>query len=280
MKSINFIERLNLFLEAIYYDAKANENTLLFEYDPTYPETYELDASNVIKVIENISKMFIYSQHNAKILISFKLVSYGDNILFFNVTISSNKPFEHKNEELLNKALEYAKIADISVINDKDDKIILEIKARSVSNANFKNKLSLKDQNTKKYNAIIAYEDEVGFKILYNQLKFIGINVRPSSNYESLKRHVTDGIYKPDLIFVQKKFLDDIDKAKNLLEFKKLKNFIIVAICEGDENFSQELKKQIIILRQPYTYYILNTIFTKFIKTNNGGGDGKIVLKF
>ena len=49
---------MNFFLDAIYKDAKESSNAVIFDYDPSYPRRYDIDATNTIKVIENMTKIF------------------------------------------------------------------------------------------------------------------------------------------------------------------------------------------------------------------------------
>ncbi|MBE3022347.1 hypothetical protein [Campylobacter sp. 7477a] len=260
LKEIDFIERINLFLETIYYDGERHANTILFEYDPSYPRVYKIDASNTIKCIENLTKIFLFFQSECEILIKFKLANYNTNRILFNILISSSERLKEFDQELLNAAKEYGDKAGIIIRQDKNGNFILDIEVELASDAQPTKSLDINNQAIKNYNAIIAYDNKNGFKILSNQLKFIGINVKPSSDYESLKQHITDAIYNPDLAFVQKVFLEDEQNLNELLKFKKMKHFCIVAICETDEIFKPEIKQELIILREPYSYDILRAV--------------------
>ncbi|QKF61016.1 hypothetical protein [Campylobacter curvus] len=258
-QNIDFLELMNFFLDAIYKDAKESSNAVIFDYDPSYPRRYDIDATNTIKAIENLTKIFLYSQTKAKILIGFKLVNYSSSQIHFNVTIRCDKTPSQTDERLLNKAKECALAAEASIEIPKGNEFLLQIKATLAGNFRGKNSLELQNEVIKKYSAVIAYENEAGFHILSNQLKFVGINVRSTSDYQSLKRHVTDAIFKPDIVFISKAFLNDEAEFEELLKFKKLKNFCIVAICEDDENFDKNAG-EVIILRQPYTYDVLRAV--------------------
>ena len=260
---VDFLEQLNFFLEALGLDARKSGNVLVFEYDPSYPRIYEIDAANVIKTIEYAAKIFLFSQSGARILVRFRVANYNSKNVNFDVIISSNKPLQAVDENFGAKMRSYAKTARADV-KIQEDKILIKISG-ILPDAGIENRLTIKSGFLKKYNALIAYNDETAFEILSKQLKFIGMNVRPKSDVKIFREHVINGIYKPDIVFLQKDFLTDEAAFSELLKFQKRKRFCVVIICE-DANPARFWDKSFVKLAQPYTYDVLRAAINECLK--------------
>ena len=89
-KPIDIINRMEIFLSAIYQDAQDTKNSIIFSYDPSYPRFLKFDATNLIKILENICKFFLYSTEYADIYILFQLKNYSPKSVHFDIKIKSS----------------------------------------------------------------------------------------------------------------------------------------------------------------------------------------------
>ena len=217
MKNVDFVAQMELFLEALFKDATTRDNAIVFNYNPNYPRYLSFEAHKLIGAIKNLSKFYLNSVSNSKLLISFTLVSYSLSLVHFDIHIRCTSCPQKPNERLVKEAGELLK-----ELNAKIGK-----------------------------NAIIACDDENLFLTLSHELSFTGLKLSKQKSFESLNLHIKDAIFKPDIIFVQKEYLSDKARLDEMLTYQKLKNFYIVIISK-DEAKSIKSEKMT-TLRQPFT---------------------------
>lgn len=275
MKYIDFVEKLNLLLEALYFDAIDSGNSVVFEYDPSYPRVYAIDAHNIIKSIEYTTKSYLKILKNARVHINFKLTNYNSDTLFFSVFFRSNIEIAGTHdEELLGLAKQHAKDAGSKLI--VIDKTTMVLSTYAILDKNSKNNITLKNPKINSYYAVIAYEDNEAFEILRKILKFIGIKTGSRNDYENFKKHINDGIYHPSIVFLHKKYLKNEQNIKDILLSKATKNFSIVIICDDCDALDERLQNEVIVVRQPYTYDSIIAALNLAYEQKMGGGRRKI----
>ncbi|WP_169752248.1 hypothetical protein [Campylobacter mucosalis] len=252
MKEIDLVERLNLLLDALYYDAVESENILLFSYSPAYPRRYVLNADAIIKTLELVSKIYLSSLHRAEILIDFRLTNYDTKQVFFMISFISDKYTTAIDEYLIKQALQSAKEYDARISIDKNA-ITIDIKAIFVKNQPISN-INFINSAISSYHALIAYDCKDGFDILSSYLKFMGIKVNPKNDYEIIRRHIEDAIYFPAVIFIHKDILTRPGEFETLMRYKRVKKYSIVAICDGASDLPVYMEDEVIILKTPFTY--------------------------
>lgn len=282
MKEIDLVTKFNFLLEGLYYDGLNTSNKIIFDYSTAYPRKFILKDSSILKIIEYCTKIFLYSTKNTKILISFQLTNYDTSMVYFRIFIRVNKNLDNLNRKYISMANELSKKHSINTIIKKDE-IAIDIKIQLSPNIK-ENNIKLKNNDIKKYKAVVAYNDLDSFEILSSQLKAIGIEIKPKNDYQTLIKHLKDGIYKPNIIFLHKKIVDNKQDFDEILKLKKVKKFHIVVICDNDSYIDDVIKKEITILRQPYTYdtlcSILNSAHSSKINTEDkscllGGGGAR-----
>ncbi|MGG7048136.1 MULTISPECIES: hypothetical protein [unclassified Campylobacter] len=268
MKQIDFVERLNFLLETLYYDALDGKNRIIFEYDPSYPRVFAIDSNNVLKTMEWIAKAYLLGTSEANININFKLTNYNADTVFFSVFFSVDK--DVKLDELsIQKANKFAATAKAKILITNNNQIVLYTSATLDREIKSKN-ISLKSNVIKSYYAIAAYEDNLGFEILRNILKVIGVKIGSKSDFVTFKKHIKDSIYMPSVVFVSMDYFKTEQDLDELLEIQKLKGYGIVVVCHKQSKFEAKFKEHAIILREPYTYdaivAALNYCYTKSLK--------------
>jgi len=73
MKNVDFVAQMELFLEALFKDATARNNAIVFNYNPNYPRYLSFEAHKLIGAIKNLSKF------------------YGDTQILFDVNLEVKK---------------------------------------------------------------------------------------------------------------------------------------------------------------------------------------------
>lgn len=249
--TIDLIERLNLLLEGLGQDAKNSGNVILFDYDMSYPRAFSTNPIFVIKAIEYLSKYLLFNQRQSRILIEFELSTFTTQNVVFNIILAPSRQIsESFDKKYLNLARkEIANIESELVI--KQNEILLSVRLACSKTPTKQAYEFIPLAQLKRYHALISYPDTKGFEILRAQLEFLGINVRPSSDFLSAYTHIINPIYIPNIVFIYK---DDIISARDRAEIihaMKIKNFSVVVICEDG---AQSFEKDFITLQQPYTY--------------------------
>ncbi|CAD7286804.1 hypothetical protein LMG7974_00092 [Campylobacter majalis] len=252
----SLVNRLNYLLEAIYYDAFATKNIVLFEYDPTYPRVFMNDVGGIISSLENAIKAHLYATNNNKILVKFKLTNYNAEHVFFRIFFDAQNDIQSLDDRYITELQKIVKKNNYQIIMVDDAKIHINV-AMQLNKTAKEHKIQLKNNYIKKSHAVIAYDDRDGFEILYKQLKHIGIEVKQKHDYANLKAHLSDAIYCPDIIFIQNSYLENQQEFAEILNLQKFRKFQIIVIYDKDEKTQNNIKIHTIALRQPYTYDIL-----------------------
>jgi len=153
-----------------------------------------------------------------------------------------------QNKKLINEADALLKELNASM-NQIADGFCININIPLPKSGTFKRQ-NIKLFNLSGKNAIIACEDEDIFLIISQELRFTGLKVSKQKSFENLNLHVKDAIFKPDIIFVQKEYLNDKTRLNEILTYQKLKNFYIIIISKDE---SKSIKgEKITTLRQPF----------------------------
>ena len=249
MKNVDFVAQMELFLEALFKDATARNNAIVFNYNPNYPRYLSFEAHKLIGAIKNLSKFYLNDVSNSKLLISFTLVSYSLSLVHFDIHIRCTSCPQKPNERLVKEAGELLKELNAKM-SKAEDGFNISISVPLPKSGTFKRQ-SVEIASLLGKNAIIACDDENLFLTLSHELSFTGLKLSKQKSFESLNLHIKDAIFKPDIIFVQKEYLSDKTRFDEMLTYQKLKNFYIVIISK-DEAKSIKSEKMT-TLRQPFT---------------------------
>lgn len=262
--------RLNLLLEGLCQDAQATKNIIIFNYDVSYPRLFKDNPQLLIKACENINKYIMYNSANAKIsddeygneacriLFEFKLTNYSSDYVLFDVVFEPTLPITRGfDEKYLKLANREAKAMGID-LNISQKRIVLSLKMLTAQQTR-QQIPAIASETLKRYHAVVSYPIAKGFEILKAQLEALGINVRPSSDFLSAFKHITDAIYTPNLVFLNS---DDLKQhpqtLPQILKAQKTKGFNVIVICHDDDD-KQDVD-EFFYLRQPYTYDMLYSI--------------------
>lgn len=249
MKNVDFVAQMELFLEALFKDATARNNAIVFNYNPNYPRYLSFEAHKLIGAIKNLSKFYLNEVSNSKLLISFTLVSYSLSLVHFDIHIRCTSCPQKPNERLVKEAGELLKELNAKM-SKAEDGFSISISVPLPKSGTFKRQ-SVEIASLLGKNAIIACDDENLFLTLSHELSFTGLKLSKQKSLESLNLHIRDAIFRPDIIFIQKEYLDDKEILEAVLTYQKLKNFYIVVICKGEG--IEATNEKIGILRQPFT---------------------------
>lgn len=80
---------------------------------------------------------------------------------------------------------------------------------------------NLKIKNPKNFSVLVAEPNPNAFFVLRKNLEFIGIDVKPSSEWSIVKRHIEDMIFRPGAVFIEENLLSEIDDALTALLIEK-----------------------------------------------------------
>jgi len=222
MKNVDFVAQMELFLEALFKDATTRDNAIVFNYNPNYPRYLSFEAHKLIGAIKNLSKFYLNSVSNSKLLISFTLVSYSLSLVHFDIHIRCTSCPQKPNEKLVKEAGELLKELNAKM-NKAEDGFNISISVPLPKSGTFKRQ-SVEIASLLGKNAIIACDDENLFLTLSHELSFTGLKLSKQKSFESLNLQLT---------------------------YQKLKNFYIVIISK-DEAKSIKSEKMT-TLRQPFT---------------------------
>ncbi|MDO5045956.1 hypothetical protein [Campylobacter sp.] len=284
----DLISQMFFLISSLNEDAKINKNYLIFDYNMSYPRIFNTDASNIIRLTDALAQIMLLNLSNSTIIIKFLLSSYHKDQVKFTLSVWANKNFakDCKKYEMLHvnmskksrKFMRFAK--NLAAQNDSDIKfdldspdslkvstdIVLQLCATKVDILK-----EIKLKKTKNFSALIAEDNLYAFNILKKDLEFIGIDVKPSYDWEIIKRHIEDTIFNPDIVFIQSSMLRfiNIDEIQNsLIE----KNIPLVIIKNDSDFIAIDSKIYAQYLPQPYTadtlINILNNAHEYYLQRN------------
>lgn len=259
--SVDILYRMGLLLEGLFEDAKQSKNTILFNYDLSYPRVFTTDMLPILKACEYLNKYLLFNQENCRILFEFHLTNYTRDHVLFDIILSPSNPIQSSfDDKYLNLAKRQLKSNGLELKISKEG-ITISTKLNMQNKARRENFMPVPENVLKKYHALISYPDIKGFEILKNQLEYLGINVRPTNDYLSAHAHISNPIYTPNLVFINKDDIMSEQDKKDIIKAQKIKGFSIIIICENDTNIKG--LDDFIILRQPYTYDTLYAIIAE-----------------
>ena len=248
MKNVDFIAQMELCLEALFKDATERNNIIVFNYNPNYPRYLSFEAHKLIGAIKNLGRYYLKEVTNSKLSIVFNIINYSLTLIHFEIYIKCTTVPLKQNKKLINEADALLKELNASM-NQIADGFCININIPLPKSGTFKRQ-NIKLSNLSGKNAIIACEDEDIFSIISQELRFTGLKVSKQKSFENLNLHVKDAIFKPDIIFVQKEYLNDKTRLNEILTYQKLKNFYIIIISKDE---SKSIKgEKITTLRQPF----------------------------
>lgn len=249
-KPIDIINRMEIFLSAIYQDAQDTKNSIIFSYDPSYPRFLKFDATNLIKTLENICKFFLYSTEYTDIYILFQLKNYSPKSVHFDIKIKSSHSVMRPSHYYLSKINDYLKKANESMISHNDGEFLISFSAVLTGDRAIQRQINIKNQTNT--NILVACDDDALFDTISAQINFLGLKVIGKNDLSNLMRHIKDSIFTPFVIFIDSKILKNEAMLEDILEFKNIKNFRIVAICKSDES-ANDLPNHVTVLKQPFS---------------------------
>ncbi|QCD52896.1 hypothetical protein [Campylobacter sp. RM16192] len=269
-------------MNSLNEDSKKNNNTVLLDYNMNYPKTFNADFSDLVKLTDALTQIMLLNLSNSTIIIKFLLSNYSKKHINFTISVWADNSFY---TDTINKNMIHTTMTPISrkffrlaeeIANKNDSAVSFQYESKGYIkvSANISFELStsknnilkeLKVEDPKNFTVLIAEKNKYAFDILKNELEFIGIDVKPTSNLEIIKRHIEDNIFKPDIVFVQADIIKDINitEIENALINKKI---CLVIIKNNHDEFEINPNIYVQYMSQPYTPNILMCIINNAYK--------------
>ena len=109
---------------------------------------------------------------------------------------------------------------------------------------------NLKIKNPKNFSVLVAESNPNAFFVLRKNLEFIGIDVKPSSEWSIVKRHIEDMIFRPGAVFIEENLLSEIDDALTALLIEKKIALVVLKNTNAAINLNPKIR--VWTLPQPY----------------------------
>ncbi|PPB53773.1 hypothetical protein [Campylobacter hyointestinalis] len=290
----DIVQELSFYFQMLHKINATNNNTVVFDYDIRYFRNYMADYHTILYMIHGIVEFLTNSTKNSTIAIVFKHIEEIEGKIKFSVSIKLHGDFTgHGNMIRMsiagtNKNIYYKKLSlacyrakilgtNIKYTSNKSEsEFVFELNltpTKEIPRYHFQN-------TDKQTTAIIAEDNKNSYNILRSQLEYYGVKIEPNSSWSIIKRHITDTIFRPNIVFIQAKIIKKlpIQELNMLKEYKERKN-ISVVIISNNENFDkiqENIKFDTYTLKQPYTSDTLLAILNKTVEETLWRGNGGV----
>ena len=287
-KNIDILRQIYLLTLSLNEDGRRTNNCIILDYPNNYPRIFNIYAPMLISLIDSLTQIILLNIKNSTVIIKFLLINYHETHIKFNISVWSDKNFlRHENSinkiytSLNQKSRTYLNIAQkIAFENDsyirfesgKELKISTDIRLDIADQKRNINKQFL-IKNPHKMQVLIADENKYAVELLSLYLKNLGIIAKPTSDWNSAKRHIEDLIFKPNIIFISDNLLQDIDLNEIAIHILQKSICIVIIQRKG----LKQIQNNAIFtqyLTQPFLPEILVKILNNCNKYQNSGGGG------
>ncbi|ALV24829.1 putative membrane protein [Campylobacter iguaniorum] len=273
--------RISFSFNVIYKKCAKNNNTVIFDFDPSFHRHFLADHKSITYLIHFILEFCINLVKNSTIVVSFDPINLQKDIHTYNVSIKINQniiEIENKiKDALLQKSnyLHYKKLVLASKIANNLGTHINYSNGYDEFQFDFDLNLIPQDQfvatkfiqTPDPTKAVIASDDMDSYNTLVKQLTFFGIKVEPINEWAIVKKHIITTIFNPNLVFIQAKILARLPQAEltELKEAKERKSLSIIVISNNTnyDKIINSLDFEAYKLKQPYTSDYLLAILNK-----------------
>lgn len=303
----DILQRIAFSFRMIHKLAAKNNNTVIIDYDPKYLRYYRADFDNISYLFYSLTDFFLNFVSNSNIFIDLKQGKAIDETInlkaIFRISANLSEVDDKIKNALLGQTKEilYKKLAlsarIAKVLNTKltysnkanEAQFIYDLKLSSILD---KRSISILNRPKKQMSALIAETNVNIFYIIANWLRYYDIAIKPRYEWEIVKRHLTNKIFKPNFVFIQAEIIKKLPHIdlELLKEEKEKKNIIVVIISNNEryDNVVENLDFETILLKQPFiqddllnilNQYKENTTQMEFIKLRGGvfGEEGSLV---
>lgn len=266
-------------------DAAKNRNRVIFDYDIAYPRIFYADIDALAKLIDALAQIFLKSVSDSTVTIKFLLSNYyKDNVKFTISAASKTNFFVNKNPcaihiNMSKKSRKFYRLAQALARKNGSDiwfefgntvRISTEISLK-ISSRKLDTVKNIKIKNPKNFIALIAHPDASAFYALKKYLDFIGIDVKPCREWDVVKRHVRDMIFRPDVVFIDESLLQSIDESlQNDIAEKKI---ALVVLKNTSAQTSLNPKIRVLSLPQLYLPDMLVCVLNEAYEFKMQNGD-------
>ena len=243
-------------------DAQKNKNYVLLDYDIAYPRLFYADIATLTKLIDAMAQIFLLNVSDSTVTIKFLLSNYYKNNIKFTLSVYCDRDFfANKNILQVNMNAKSRKFYEIAktLAEQNGSQIIFEFDpgarasteiSMTLSDNKFDLMQNLKIKNPKNFSVLVAEPNPNAFFVLRKNLEFIGIDVKPSSEWSIVKRHIEDMIFRPGAVFIEENLLGEIDDALTALLIEKKIALVVLKNTNAAINLNPKIR--IWTLPQPY----------------------------
>lgn len=264
-------------------DAQKNTNYVLLDYDIAYPRLFYADIAALAKLIDAMAQIFLLNVSNSTVTIKFLLSNYYKNNIKFTLSVHCDHDFfTSKSTPRVNMNAQSRKYYETAMAlaeqNGSSIRFEFDHGARISTEISLRlcdDKLDLmqsfKIKNPKNFSALVAEPNPYSFNIIKKDLDFIGIDVKPCREWDVVKRHVRDMIFRPDVVFIDESLLQSIDESlQNDIAEKKI---ALVVLKNTSAQTSLNPKIRALWLPQPYLPDMLVRVLNEAYESKTQNGD-------
>ena len=264
-------------------DAQKNTNYVLLDYDIAYPRLFYADIAALAKLIDAMAQTFLLNVSNSTVTIKFLLSNYYKNNIKFTLSVYCDHDFfTSKSTPRVNMNAQSRKYYETAMAlaeqNGSSIRFEFDHGARISTEISLRlcdDKLDLmqsfKIKNPKNFSVLVAEPNPYSFNIIKKDLEFIGIDVKPCREWDVVKRHVRDMIFRPDVVFIDESLLQSIDESlQNDIAEKKI---ALVVLKNTSAQTSLNPKIRALSLPQPYLPDMLVCVLNEAYEFKIQNGD-------
>jgi len=261
---INFKDRLRFGFERLFYSEEPN--IFLVEMPISFPEYLSYRHRDVVSLITLINTFLSKNFMHGTITTRFAVSQYRDIGQMIDIKISTDKPIvdRHTLTALQRCINDHRKMPDTILAQIHELLIATQVASNLATSAsgvdvnlNFIAQISDKNVAPEPFsvqdrNVLICERSPAVAKNLSDILQSFGCAVVPKHDFETVRQHMMDSVYVPDLLFINANLAND-EALEFLREYENHKriNFVIVKNDAQHSKHSQKLGFNVFVLHMP-----------------------------
>ncbi|MGP1484567.1 MAG: hypothetical protein ACTTJC_00460 [Campylobacter sp.] len=286
--STDILRRMYLLMISLNEDARKTGNCVVFDYPVNYPRNFYTSSTILSKLVDTMSQFMLINIKNSTVIVKFLLINYQHRQARFNISVWTQTNFlkQTGNIEAIRTSLNPKSRIHLNIAEHiaHENNSYLRFETQDGLKISTDIKLNIADvkntvvrqldiKNPAKFHILIADDNKYSFQMLRNNLLYLGFDVKPTSDWQSAKRHIEDMMFVPNVIFISDTLLNEVnfDKLESHILYK---NIAIVIIRKHGTKNVKDAKIYAQYITQPFLHETLINILNNCKKHCQNGGGG------
>lgn len=271
-KEFDILIRLKFIGEYMFELNEKNSNIMHIKFNYDYPRYFTTFNITSLEVIANLLKFLSNEFNKTLFIVEFSIDKESEISTTYKIKVLAKNVFleSHKSDLIKSFFQTNTSIDDEFLINAKNlaseirSPIEYKNKNRELSFSfvvNFNNLLKTPSVDRffdySKKEILLSHLNDIVFNDISNILKEQNCNITPSSDWDTLKRHLQNPMFFADIAFIDASIIGN--SKENVILINDIANekhtqFVIILNNKNDSFLINQMLNKTIFIKMPYTY--------------------------